>query len=348
MTVIPQFVKAFQGPWEERHHSTLTPSHIKLRFYGNAELLVHELDLAIQDFIQAHKDYLAAKELPANAKHLLKAHGAYPALMYFEFHIQADLYHNDTNEVVQFHNPGGKRKAKSDDRNAKRPQTELPPVPLESRFRPRDIPRTLVTISTQTIFCDNDGGVQIDAASVEQLPSPSFTEILLLEEAKYFLEKLHEHDETFSADLDSSLSISKAWLAKETVDEDENPSLAAGISEDQPEQLDAYHASGIAWLMEPLRSGQVTKFRGTLDHTGAAQGKLAATVDAFIHFTYLYSKKTMVLCDVQTMKQHINDWLMNVIFDPMVHSPTGNRGPGDHGKKGIADFVATHDLDDDE
>ncbi|KAJ7190447.1 hypothetical protein GGX14DRAFT_604206 [Mycena pura] len=72
------------------------------------------------------------------------------------------------------------------------------------------------------------------------------------------------------------------------------------------------------------------------------------------------AKKMMVLCDVQTMKQRINGRLMNVIFDPMVHSPTGNRGPHDHGKKGIANFVATHvcnikcnflrleDLDDDE
>ncbi|KAJ7071711.1 kinase-like domain-containing protein, partial [Mycena belliarum] len=162
-------------------------------------------------------------------------------------------------------------------------------------------------------------------------------EILLLGEVEYFLEQFYEHGEIYSADLDTTLSVSKAWLATEKVAEGQTPSVAAGVSEDP----DAY-TDGISWLMEPLRSGQVTKFRGTLNFSGAPRGKLAATVDAFVHFTYLYSKKTMVICDIQTMKQRINGELKNVIFDPMVHSQTGNRGPGDHGKQGISDFLATH------
>ncbi|KAJ7212692.1 kinase-like domain-containing protein [Mycena pura] len=391
-TVIPRLLQALEGAWGERHQSTLKSSHIKLRFHGNAELLVHELDITIEQFIQAHRDYPAAKHFPASAKYLTTAHGVYPAFIYFEFHIQADLYFDDTGETVQFHNTV-KRKAKDDRNDYKRARTsELPPVSLQSTFRPRDIvPKTLVTISRQSVSCNTTGEVQICADS-EELTSPSHIrdarlakgtmkmvyqldtpdesfalkrfyrisndnspvsvednskhlteEILLVAEAKYFLEKFYEHGETYSADLDTTLSISQAWLATEKVAEGETPSVASGISDDQHWEHDE-HVDGITWLMEPLRSGHVTKFRGTLGFGGVPKGKLAATVDAFIHFTYLYSQKTMVLCDIQTMKQRIDGRAMNVIFDPMVHSLAGNRGPGDHGNKGIQNFIGTHDC----
>ncbi|KAJ7194811.1 hypothetical protein GGX14DRAFT_404372 [Mycena pura] len=90
-TVILRLLQALEGAWGERHQSTLKSSHIKLRFHGNAELLVHELDITIEQFIQAHRDYPAAKHFPASAKYLTTAHGVYPVFIYFEFHIQADL-----------------------------------------------------------------------------------------------------------------------------------------------------------------------------------------------------------------------------------------------------------------
>ncbi|KAJ6517445.1 kinase-like domain-containing protein [Mycena vitilis] len=390
-TVIPQFLKAFEGAWSERHQSSLTTSHIKLRFHGNAELLVRELDVSIEDLIKAHKDYPTAKELPPNAKYLNKSHGVYPALMFFEFHIQADLYDNDTGEAVQLHNTVRKRKAsgKADEGNGtKRTRTQLPPVPIASNFHPRETPQTSVIVTTRLASCDDNGVVQIDPDSEQNLSTPSHIhdarlakgtmkvvyqlntpresfavkrfyrtsddnlpvsiddnlkhlteEIVLLGEVDYFLGKFYEHGEIYNADIDTTLSVSKAWLAMEKVADGASPSVAAGLSVDQDPSS---YANGIPWLMEPLRSGQVTKFRGTLNFAGAPRGKLAATIDAFVHFTYLYSKKTMVLCDIQAMKQRINGEVKNVIFDPMVHSQTGDRGPGDHGKKGIEDFLATH------
>ncbi|KAJ7230651.1 hypothetical protein GGX14DRAFT_384568 [Mycena pura] len=100
-----------------------------------------------------------------------------------------------------------------------------------------------------------------------------------------------------------TLFISQAWLVK--IVEGDIPSVSAGISDDQQ------------------ACSQVTKLRGTSGLGGMAKSKLAATVDTFIHFTYLYSQKMMVLCDVQTMNQRIDSWVMNVIFNPMVHSPAG-------------------------
>ncbi|KAJ6464679.1 kinase-like domain-containing protein [Mycena vitilis] len=70
--------------------------------------------------------------------------------------------------------------------------------------------------------------------------------------------------------------------------------------------------------------------------------RIAATVEAFIHFVYYVSQQSVVLCDVQTMKSRIEGEQKNVIFDPMAHTPIGKSGPGDHGEEGIKNFIATH------
>lgn len=93
--------------------------------------------------------------------------------------------------------------------------------------------------------------------------------------------------------------MTEAWLATESFDEDGKPCPAAGLSE---EDIDAAHESEVTWLVEPLRAGSVLKFCGTLNRKSQAPaGRLAATVDAFVHFVYYYSQQSMVLCDVQSM-----------------------------------------------
>ncbi|KAF8137904.1 kinase-like domain-containing protein, partial [Mycena galopus ATCC 62051] len=102
---------------------------------------------------------------------------------------------------------------------------------------------------------------------------------------------------------------------------------------------------GVTWLVEPLRVGAVQKFSGTLNHKSkASTTRLTATVNTFVHFVYHFSQKSLVLCDVQTMKARIKGEPKNVIFDPMAHTLKGKSGPGDHGKDGIKNFLATHEC----
>src|ERR1700761_4445100 len=99
----------------------------------------------------------------------------------------------------------------------------------------------------------------------------------------------------------SAIAVSKGWLATEQVKDDADPCKAADVS---PEEIDSARTNGVDWLLEPLRRGTVHKWCGTLANEGrlgAPTGKLAATVDAFIHFEYEYSQSTMVLCDVQSV-----------------------------------------------
>ena len=107
------------------------------------------------------------------------------------------------------------------------------------------------------------------------------------------------HSPFTTADVNSTLGlmVSEAWLATETITEEGNACPAAGIEEDN---YDTACTSGITWLLEPFRGGPVKKHCGTLlRNTTFSPGRLAATINAFIHFTYLYSQKSMVLCDVQ-------------------------------------------------
>ncbi|KZV59394.1 hypothetical protein PENSPDRAFT_695182 [Peniophora sp. CONT] len=68
------------------------------------------------------------------------------------------------------------------------------------------------------------------------------------------------------------------------------------------------------------------------------------TVNAFIHFAYVYSGYEDIYADMQSYKQWIDGTLMEVFFDPMVHtsSTTDVSGVGDHGKEGIEEFVDQH------
>ena len=58
-----------------------------------------------------------------------------------------------------------------------------------------------------------------------------------------------------------------------------------------------------AWLIEPRRASCVTKFTGTLGGPPKtdADSLPLMTALAFVHFAYLYSKRTVLFADVQGM-----------------------------------------------
>ncbi|KAJ7207005.1 kinase-like domain-containing protein [Mycena haematopus] len=155
--------------------------------------------------------------------------------------------------------------------------------------------------------------------------------------------KFYECGKVNNVDLDESLTVTDCWVATESISEDGIPCPAAGLEGLCEEDLNSVRETGITWLIEPLRAGSVLKFSGTLNRKAQMPtSRLAATVDAFIHFVYYCSQQSLVLCDVQTMKARIDGQQKNVIFDPMAHTPKGKSGPGDHGQEGIQNFIATH------
>ncbi|KAJ7326206.1 kinase-like domain-containing protein [Mycena albidolilacea] len=177
--------------------------------------------------------------------------------------------------------------------------------------------------------------VSSDAEPVSPENNKTFLkeEVLLTSEIHCFLTNFYE-----------SLAATDIWLATKLLTEEEiKPCPATGLDDLAEADMANVCETGVAWLIEPLHVGAIQKFSGTLNHKlKAPTTRLAATVNTFIHFVYHFSQKSLVLCDVQTMKARIKGEPKSMIFDPMAHTPKGKSGPGDHGRDRIKNFLATH------
>ncbi len=64
---------------------------------------------------------------------------------------------------------------------------------------------------------------------------------------------------------------------------------------------------------------------------------------AFSHWTYMYTKKEVLVCDLQGMLSEDNKPLRFRLTDPAIHTRKGQPyGPTDHGHKGQHNFFQTH------
>ncbi|KAK6971897.1 kinase-like domain-containing protein [Favolaschia claudopus] len=113
------------------------------------------------------------------------------------------------------------------------------------------------------------------------------------------------------------------------------PSPASGITSTDYSSLtpaekdelttDSNTISSITWLLERERGD-------------------GATINAFQHFVYLYSKKTLVLADIQASESRSRLCQNAVLFDLMSHTANRESGAGDHGDLGIKTFVNQHEC----
>ncbi|KAJ7052193.1 kinase-like domain-containing protein [Mycena amicta] len=401
--VLNYYLKTFGHSWELRHEHSLNISDIKLRFHGGGRVSCINECLTIDDLIaELSKSSSVADSLPPHMNIYKKRHGMWPAFMYFELHVQGDLFTARTGEEVNMGtktSSAAKRKSVAKTLESKRLKMDLQNEPVISRFVPRPSAvtapaarRTVVDLVYLTAKAHPDSGVvRVDQESRSESDSPTYIhdaafakglmktvyrletpsgnyvakrfhqsgadgaavsvdendtlicqEVELLGEVKLALEDFYARAEVPSThcDVAKTLDVTEAKVAYEFVPKDGKPSPASNLPEDTP--LDEYEG-GITFLVEPFRSGNCTKYVGTLNHqVGLLSGKLASTVHAFIHFFYKYTQESMVLVDVQTMRARVDGETKNVIFDPMVHSTNGTNGPGDHGQKGIDDFLKTH------
>lgn len=63
---------------------------VRLRLSNNVNIHCDQ-DVTVREFIQAHLDVPAAHVIPASYKSSAKKYGVFPAAMYLELHVQADL-----------------------------------------------------------------------------------------------------------------------------------------------------------------------------------------------------------------------------------------------------------------
>ncbi|TEB21974.1 kinase-like protein [Coprinellus micaceus] len=109
---------------------------------------------------------------------------------------------------------------------------------------------------------------------------------------------------------------------------------------------------GFMWLAEKKHiAGRVVRYNGTLAHPSAHTDLAHLTVYAFIHFVFGHTNGKLVFADVQgtpALFELENGKTADgfTLFDPMIHSMTGNFGVGDHGQVGISKFLEQHECRD--
>ncbi|KAJ7221193.1 kinase-like domain-containing protein, partial [Mycena rebaudengoi] len=100
--------------------------------------------------------------------------------------------------------------------------------------------------------------------------------------------------------------------------------------------------SAITWLLEPLRSAAMDRWSGTLLHPNHSN-KAGLTMDAFMHFSFVYSQSTLVFSNLQSTKGRcVSGSSGSILFDVMTHSNNQDGGVGDHGPAGITAIFSEH------
>ena len=60
-----------------------------------------------------------------------------------------------------------------------------------------------------------------------------------------------------------------------------------------------------SWIIEKRRPMSVTKWSGTLAHPNHHSDLIGATICAFVHFTYIFSQRSIVFADIQGMFNYV-------------------------------------------
>ncbi|KZV59668.1 hypothetical protein PENSPDRAFT_560267, partial [Peniophora sp. CONT] len=80
---------------------------------------------------------------------------------------------------------------------------------------------------------------------------------------------------------------------------------------------------GVFWMLEPFRTSiEVDHWSGTMLHT-TEPGRKSATMSAFAHFCYDWSRGVYVFADLQSTAVNVGGQLRDMLFDPMTHTEDG-------------------------
>ncbi|KAJ6486042.1 kinase-like domain-containing protein [Mycena vitilis] len=160
-------------------------------------------------------------------------------------------------------------------------------------------------------------------------------EIYRLATVKWFLDAFYRFCKTRST---INIAVADAFLAVEV----ENPSTASGVASISEGE------EGLTWLVEHKRPTAVIKYSGTLVHHSHRKDLRSATISAFAHFVFGYSKGTVLIFFLPELGTPClvrnNDGL--VLFDVMTHTKNGESGIGDFAEQGIKSFLDGHQCTD--
>ena len=107
-------------------------------------------------------------------------------------------------------------------------------------------------------------------------------------------------------------------------------------------QLDIVQcAGGVHYILEPFLTGKIEKFNNNSGVVAKCPPH-SDLLQAFSHYTWVKSGKTLLICDLQGFKEDARNRI--VLTDPAIHSngEGGRYGAMDCGLKGVQMFFNTH------
>ncbi|KAJ7451474.1 kinase-like domain-containing protein [Mycena galericulata] len=181
-----------------------------------------------------------------------------------------------------------------------------------------------------------------ECVSVDENATQLENEMIRLIKGQWFLDKFHARAEETETEVSNDFIFSSGLLVREIIGPS-GPSPASSVTADSFQQsLEANPDSAVVWLLEPLRGSAMERWSGTLKHPNH-ENKPGQTMDAFMHFSYVYSQKTLIFADLQGSKGRSRlgniGW---ILFDVMTHTLDGTSGVGDHGEDGIQAILSDH------
>ncbi|KAJ6500211.1 kinase-like domain-containing protein [Mycena vitilis] len=184
-----------------------------------------------------------------------------------------------------------------------------------------------------------------ESVSLRENAAQLENEFIRLKQGQWFLDKFYARAKETETEVSTNFIFSDGFLMREIID-DSGPSPASGVDMDSfLSSMDDDPDSAVIWLVEPLRGSSLERWSGTLQHP-AHENKPGQTIDAFMHFSYVYSQQTLVFADIQGSKGRAGDGTSGwILFDIMTHTADGASGVGDHGGDGIRAILSEHICD---
>nr|VWP02366.1 APH domain-containing protein [Ganoderma boninense] len=190
--------------------------------------------------------------------------------------------------------------------------------------------------------------VNIGGGRSEEIPLSKATTVLTadlirIKRMAYFAGKFKVLAYDQGVDI-AEFDVSEAFLIKiykPSAPPTENGS-DGGDEEDPPRPEASEEASGV-YLVEPVRlTTTVVKFSGTLGATTRSDLR-SLTVTAYAHYVAEQTACRYIFADIQgSNNANAGGKLSLTLFDPMTHTAEGTSGIGDHGPRGLQDFISSH------
>jgi hypothetical protein len=155
-------------------------------------------------------------------------------------------------------------------------------------------------------------------------------DLIRIKQGTYFLEKFYERADETETEVERSKShnihgtalvlsgstgfeFTDVFLMREVVG-DSGPSPASGVTAEKytleltSHELCLDSPFGVFWLVEPKWTSLVDHWSGTMQHPNYPDNKYGQTISAFTHFSLIYSNRSLILADLQSMHclSHLN------------------------------------------